>query len=218
MTTKTRVIDGYAAKLTQVQVDDERVALWQVDDLERHVDRDALLGGGNPPEPPYWAQLWSGALVLARAVPLRPPPTLELGAGLGLPGLLAGCRGAPVVFVDRELTPLRFIRASAVANGVANAATVAADFTQLAARRQFPLILAAEILYDRSLFAHLAQSLRRLLAPGGLALLTDGGRIDTRDFYTALAGAGLSYVTTEERVREEGVVVTIRRVEIRPGY
>ena len=70
-----------------------RVTLWQVDDLERYVDRRALLAGDDPEEPPYWAHLWSGARVLADAVPARPGRTIELGCGLGLPGLTAARRG-----------------------------------------------------------------------------------------------------------------------------
>jgi predicted nicotinamide N-methyase len=59
-------IADFAAELVRFTFDGDDVALWRVADLERHVDRAALLGGDEPPEPPYWAHLWSGALVLAR--------------------------------------------------------------------------------------------------------------------------------------------------------
>ena len=87
------MLAGYCAILTQVPIGNDGVALWQVDDLERYVDRRALLAGDDPPEPPYWAHLWSGARVLADAVPARPGRDLELGCGLGLPGLVAARRG-----------------------------------------------------------------------------------------------------------------------------
>ncbi|HJQ83559.1 MAG TPA: hypothetical protein VKA21_05750, partial [Candidatus Binatia bacterium] len=64
-------IADFDATLTEVDVDGERIALWRPHDLERHVDRAALLAADDPPEPPYWAHLWSGATVLAAAVPAR---------------------------------------------------------------------------------------------------------------------------------------------------
>src|SRR5205823_1340034 len=87
-------IGDFEATLTHARVGDTSVALWRVAALERHVDRAALLAADEPPEPPYWAHLWSGAVVLAAAVPRSARRVLELGCGLGLPGLTAARRGA----------------------------------------------------------------------------------------------------------------------------
>jgi predicted nicotinamide N-methyase len=205
-------IDGFAATLEQVPLDGHPVALWRVADLERHVDRDALLAADDPGEPPYWAHLWSGALVLARAVPAA-ARVLELGCGLGLPGLVAACRGARVVFVDRLAAPLAFVRQSLAANGV-RGGLVVADAGAPPFRTRFDLILVAELLYDRSAFAALARALRAGLAPGGRVLLADAQRIDTRAFYDALPDAGLAWRAREHRVREEGLPLTVRLVEL----
>src|SRR5262245_63915601 len=97
-----RTIAGYDARLTTVAVGADEMLLWQVADLERHVDRAALLGGIDPPEPPYWAHLWSGAAVLAGVVPAQAGTVLEIGCGLGLPGLVAARRGARVTFLRSE--------------------------------------------------------------------------------------------------------------------
>jgi predicted nicotinamide N-methyase len=206
-------IDGFTATLAEVAIDDARVALWHVADLERHVDRHALLAGDDPPEPPYWAHLWSGALVLARAVPPA-ANALELGCGLGLPGLVAARRGARVVFVDRVATPLAFVRASLAANRLVGALVVA-DATAPSFRTpRFDLVLVAELLYDRAAFPALARALRALLAPGGRVLLTDAQRIDTRAFYEALPAAGLAHRVSEHRMREEGFPLSVRLAEL----
>src|SRR5262245_4457891 len=51
---------------------------------------------------PYWADLWPSARMLAKMVLREPwPPgltALEVGCGLGLPGLAALARGLRVVF------------------------------------------------------------------------------------------------------------------------
>jgi len=207
-------IAQFAAELTDVPVGDERVALWRVADLERHVDRAALLGVEDPPEPPYWAHLWSGAHVLAAAVSRDAGRVLELGCGLGLPGLVAARRGARVTFLDRVPVALAFVRASAAANGVRDATLVVADATTPVFARRFDLVLAAEILYDPRTFAPLAHALARLVAAQGRALVTDAGRTDTRAFYPALAAAGLVWRACEVTVREERLPVVVRLVEI----
>lgn len=214
MTTRSRTIGAFAATLGEHRVGDDTVALWQVADLERHIDREALLAGENPPEPPYWAHLWSGARVLAEAVPRRAGRVLEVGCGLGLPGLVAARRGARVTFLDRTAVSLEFVRASAAANDVHDAAQVVADLTCPPFREPFDLVLAAEVLYERSQFPHVARALRTLTAPRGQVLLADGGRIDTRAFYPELEACGLSFRTEERRVDEEGFPVTVRLVVI----
>ena len=210
-------IAGFDAALADVTVGDERVALWQVVDLERHVDRTALLGAEDPPEPPYWAHLWSGARVLADVVPARAGAVLEVGCGLGLPGLVAARRGARGTFLDRVPAALAFARASATANDVVDARFVVADATGAALRARFDLVLVAELLYDRALFGPLASALAGWIAPGGRTLLADAGRTDTRAFYPALEAVGLRWRAVERVVREERLPVTVRLVEILPA-
>src|SRR5207253_599360 len=48
----------------------------------------------------------------------------------------------------------------------------------------------------------------------GRALLADAGRIDTRAFYAELDGAGLAWRAREEPVREEGLPLTVKLVEV----
>ena len=208
-------VGTFCACATDVVVGADRITLWQVADLEAHVDRGALLRGGDAPEPPYWAHLWSGARLLAAAVPARAGRVLELGCGLGLPALVAARRGAEVLATDREMAPLAFVRASARANGLATLRVAAMDLRDAAVARRFDLVLLAEVLYDRSAFAPLVQSLDRVLAPGGEVLITDGRRIDTAEFYGRLEAAGFAWAAAEFVTTEEGFPVRIRLARIR---
>ena len=210
----TTTIAGYLAERDHVAVAGQRIALWRVADLERHVDRAALLGAENPAEPPYWAHLWSGAVILAGAIPEGTRSVVELGCGLGLPGLVAARRGARVTFVDRVPTALAFVRASVAANGLAPANLVVADCTSPVLATRFDLVLAAELLYERSAFDALAHAIARLLTPAGRALVADARRIDTTAFYDALHTAGLTWKASEHPVREDGLPITVRLIEI----
>lgn len=206
------------ARLGHVRVGRDRIALWQVADLDAHVDRGALLRGDHAAEPPYWAHLWSGARLLAAAVPPRAGRVLELGCGLGLPALTAARRGATVIATDRETAPLAFVRASARAGGLDALRVAAADFRDVAFTTPFDLVLLAEVLYDRGAFEPLVRTLDRVLGPHGEALLADGGRIDTAAFYACLDAGGFVWSAAEFVATEEGFPVRIRlaRVNRRP--
>lgn len=203
-TSPQRVIAGFDAHATSIAVGDDRLAFWEVRDLERYVDRDALLRAEAPADPPYWAHCWSGARTLAERVPHRAGRVIEIGCGLGLPGVVAARRGARVVFVDREAAPLAFVRATLASNACTAVGLVVGDACALAWRNAFDLVLAAEVLYDRAAFPALADALLRLLAPDGRVLLADGHRIDTRAFYEVAVAAGLRVERERIRVIEEG--------------
>jgi predicted nicotinamide N-methyase len=207
-------LGGFDARLTDVAVGREHIALWHVADLEAHVDRDALLRADRPAEPPYWAHLWSGARLLATAIPTDAGRVVELGCGLGLPSLVAARRGARVLAIDRHVAPLAFVRASARANDVTTLSVAAADFRDLALRAPVDLVLLAEVLYDRAAFPHVVDTLGRLLAPRGEALLADGYRIDTAAFYAGLRAAGFTWVAAEFVAHEDGCATRIRLARI----
>jgi predicted nicotinamide N-methyase len=213
-------IAGFPAALTVVPLYGSELRLYVVPNLERLVDRAALLRGDV--EPPYWAYLWSGSRCLAdyltRWTDLRGRRVLEIGCGLGLAGMAAARAGADLVFVDGALPALAFVRASLRVNGL-TAAAICTDYRLLASGARFDCILAAEVAYEPARFADLAATLARHLAPGGIALIGDGFRTDTRLLYRAFTDRGLTTRSVELRVVEESRPARVRLTEARgrPG-
>src|SRR5262249_33857154 len=70
---------------------------------------------------PYWTDLWPAARMLAKAILRQPWPVgldaLEIGCGLGLPGIAALAQGLHVTFSDYDATALQFAADNARANG-----------------------------------------------------------------------------------------------------
>ena len=211
-----RAIAGHRVRLVDVAAGARVVRLCTVADLDAMVDRDAVLRGDV--EPPYWAYLWSGARVLAdyvaRWLDVRKRRVLEIGCGLGLPAITAAAGGADVTAVDVDATALAFVDASAAANATP-CATLTADFHELPAGRRFDVVLAAEVAYDRGRFADLAAVFDRQLAPGGVGLLADGYRTDTRGVYAALAAHGFQTAAVDVTVTEEGRRMPVRLTLLR---
>lgn len=193
------------------------VPLWRASSLERFVDADSLLSAGAAPEPPYWMHLWPGAVALARMVLAdasvgAASRVLELGAGLGLPALVAARRGAQVVATDWQRAPLRVLGRSLVENGVA-AACVQMDWAQPALCGGFDLCLGADVAYDRTAEEPLVAALACLLRPGGRAWLADSVNTARTSLGEKLAARGFSVASREVREDEEGRVVWVRVIE-----
>lgn len=157
---------------------------------------------------PYWAYLWPGALLLAEAVAREPwcegTPALEIGCGLGLAGLVAVGRGLRVKFTDYDEASLRFVTRSAVENGFdpASYSTAWLDWRNLPDER-FPVILGADVLYERRLVPLVANLLARLLEPDGIALIAGPYRTATEDFDAILESQGLACVAEPIRAMSE---------------
>jgi predicted nicotinamide N-methyase len=127
-------------------------------------------------EAPYWAELWPSARALAEAVATRDVRglrVLEVGAGLGLPALVAAALGADVTASDVDPAALTYVLESARATGL-TVAVAEFDFARpSAALAGFDLVLAADVLYEERSVALLDGLLPRL---GHEVWLADPGR------------------------------------------
>ena len=146
---------------------------------------------------PYWAELWPAGVALAEALPtdLSGMRVVELGAGLGVPSLVAAARGAHVTAVDWAADAIALLGRNAASNDLSLAA-VHADWRRFDG--SFDLVLAADVLYEARNVEPLAGLVSRI-APRALVGLA--GRPYERDF--------LERVGELARVREHGKVARI---------
>lgn len=142
-------------------------------------DREELL--------PYWAELWSSSVALARAIavrPLRGVPTLELGCGLGLVAIAAAGSGGRVTATDWSAPAIDLTARNAEVNGVEVEALRCSwqQADSLAARGPWPLVLASDVLYDRANVGLLLDLLPRLTDAHSEVLIADPGRPPAEEF------------------------------------
>lgn len=192
--------DGPTA-ITELAIGGRAIRLVRPADPDRLLnDPDVLALNRADDYMPYWAYLWPGAYLLAEAVAAEfragpvPGEALEIGCGLGLAGLVALACGVPRVhFTDYDRTPLRFVARSAAANGYGPDRFTARrlDWRGLP-DEAYPLILGADVLYERRLVPLVANLLDSMLAPSGLALLAGPYRVATEDLEPALGQLGLT--------------------------
>lgn len=129
---------------------------------------------------PYWAELWPSGLALARFLARRglqgAVVALELGCGMGLAGVTAAVLGARVTFTDFEPHALAFAAANHALNLGRPARLLQVDWRDPPEGLSAPLVLAADVLYERRFLEPFLATLRRVLAPGGTALISEPGR------------------------------------------
>ncbi|MEJ7603368.1 MAG: methyltransferase domain-containing protein [Kofleriaceae bacterium] len=152
-----------------------------------------LLKGETTTKRPYGIVLWPAAIALAHDVASRPlagKRVLELGAGTGLPGIIAASLGAHVVQTDRQQLVLHVCKLNAARNGVTKIEHRLADWTAWDDAGRYDLILGADILYAAPLHPELRRIFETNLAPGGTVLLADPFRAPSLQLLEQLQQAG----------------------------
>lgn len=154
----------------------------------RPADIDALLEHVvDDPEQnlPYWAEVWPSGIALAAAIAREPElvrgrRVLELGCGIGITAAVALDAGADMVVTDyapeslllTRLTSRRFAGREPETHRLNWRAplpdTILAD--------GFPVVLAADVLYERRDITPLLDLAGRIVAPDGILWLAEPGR------------------------------------------
>ena len=138
-------------------------------------DEHRFLGEGQS-RGPYGIVLWPAAIALAHEIASRPlagTRVLELGAGTGLPGIVAASLGAHVVQTDRHELALHVSKKNAERNRVTTIEHRIADWTAWDDDAQYDWILGADILYADTMHPYLRRIFDTSLKPGGTILLSD---------------------------------------------
>ncbi len=149
------------------------VACPDLDVLLEGVDTDAGLD-----DFPYGVSLWPAAIALSKwlvqqADELCGKTLLELGCGVGLPGIVGHTLGARVVQSDYLRDAMDLARYNAAINDVSGITYLVADWRMFDHAERYDFVIGADIMYTRTLHRDLTDVLDRAVAPGGTLVLTD---------------------------------------------
>ena len=168
---------------------------------------------------PYWAELWPSAKVLAECVVRLDGAgrsLIELGCGSGLVATCASLAGFDVVASDYYEDAIRFARANAWRNGAPVPRGLVLDWRELPAdAARYDVVVASDVLYERTYGDLVARAIAAFLAPGGFALIADPGRVARDEFRRVLPSLGLELRRREDVPFVEGAIrQTIAVLEI----
>ena len=170
---------------------------------------------------PYGVVLRPSAIALAHEVATRPREfrgraVLELGAGTGLPGVVAASLGAAVVQADRQELALAVARRTAGRNGVTGIEYRLADWAAWDDGARYDWVLGSDVVYAEALHPLVRTILDRNLAPGGRVLLADPLRSAGLRFLEGLEADGWRVAFNKWTVGEGGDARPVGVFELTP--
>jgi predicted nicotinamide N-methyase len=207
--------------------------------IVRPADIDALLDHVvDDPEQnlPYWAELWPSGIALAAAIARSPGSVrgkrvLELGSGVGITAALAIEAGADLIAIDYAPESLLLTRLTCLRHTGQEPETRQLNWraplpASLAIPADgFPVVLAADVLYERRDIAPLLDLVERIVAPDGILWLAEPGRPPAAEFLELARANGWANNTKTWNgpwpdPKDAGVIVRVhvlRRELVAPG-
>ena len=155
-----------------------------------HEDEQRFLGAER--RLPYGIVLWPSAIALAHELAARPwtgKSVLELGAGTGLPGVVAASLGARVVQTDAQEIALEVAKMNAEQNRV-TVERRTGDWTAWTDEATYDVIIGSDILYGTTMHEPLRAIFEKNLAPGGRLLVADPFRKQSFPLFEKMEAEG----------------------------
>jgi len=136
---------------------------------------------------PLWAKIWKASWVLAGHLVDMPVEEagsiLEVGAGLGVAGIVAASRGHRVTITEYDENALAFARANAVINGCGGLNIQRLDWHTPVIEGRFDTIAGSEVLYHERHFDALLNLFSGFLKPEGRIVLAMKPRRSIMGFF-----------------------------------
>jgi predicted nicotinamide N-methyase len=211
--------DRYTVAFEPLKIKEHKLQLLKITDLEQ------ILEGKDPLKDvstfPFWIRLWEAAIVLSEFVAGLPcekgASLLELGAGLGAPGLTAAAAGFEVTLSDYEEMILDFERINAAASHLDTVRFAMLDWLNPPAMEQYDVIIGAEILFREEFFHPLLNVLRRALKPNGVVYLAHDVKRRSLEPFLKLAEKEYRISASQRKLKslEEDKIILLTRLQPR---
>ncbi len=206
-----RIRQKYALTFDRLRFGDKQIRLLKIDDLEE------FLAGKDPladvSEFPFWIRLWDAAMILAYILGSQSNAAgsrlLELGAGLGAPGLAAASAGFEVTISDYEEIIMDFQKVSAAASGLSGIQFIHLDWLNPPPLEPFDVLAGAEILFRDEFFQPLLNIFKTCLKPDGVIYLAHDAKRQSLPKFLNIAQKDFDIGLKEQVIKRDGKKITI---------
>lgn len=168
---------------------------------------------------PLWSKIWEASLLLAAQMAARPvrqgERLIELGAGLGVAGLVAAAFGHQITISEYDPNALAFLEANRSENSCTNVRICRLDWNRLDMDEQFDVILGSELIYRESDFKSMRTLFQTLLKPDGEVLLAGEIRQTNKAFLDGMQSV-FNIQISKQTLRSESQAFTILLIRMSP--
>ena len=159
---------------------------------------------------PYWTKLWPSAIALASFIDknihfVKDKRVLEIGAGLGLPSIVASYYAAAVVCTDYLPEVVYAIESNITKNQRHNMTPALFDWRDGLFEFNFDVLLASDINYDTAEFSTVFSLFDKVLSQHKCILFSTPDRLQSRKFITDLQNRFEQHLELVHREETEGV-------------
>ncbi len=206
-----KIKSSYQLTFDKLKVGGKTLRLLKIADIEEFLDgKDPF---ANVSEFPFWVKLWEAAMVLSYVMSSLPEPkgkmVLELGAGLGAPGLAAAAAGFDVTISDYEDIIMDFQKVSAAASGLHDIKFAHIDWLNPPELAAFDVLAGAEILFREEFFAPLLNVFNKYLKPDGFIYLAHDARRKSLPLFLEQAKKDFDITLNKQVIKKADKTITI---------
>ncbi len=203
--------EKYSLTFDRLTIGEKKLRLLKVADLEE------FLAGKDPlkdvSEFPFWIRLWDAAMILAYVLgsqtEVEGKRLLELGAGLGAPGLAAAAAGFDVTLSDYEDIIMDFQKVSAAASRLDNIEFAHLDWLNPPKMEPFDVMAGAEILFRDEFFKPLLNIFKSNLKEDGMIFLAHDAKRQSLPKFLDLAKKDFEISLKKQVIKRDGKKITI---------
>jgi predicted nicotinamide N-methyase len=203
----------YPAEILQLEIGHLRVKLAQIKDPEKLFD-ELLSKSKDHPDVineniPYWGELWPSAIGLSQFLTensglIKGKNILEIGCGLGLPGIVASLLGGNVTMSDYLPAALQFAEYNWKLNIDSTPDLRLLDWRSLENVSPSDVLLASDIAYESKSFVPIILALKSLVNTDGIILLSEPNRVFAKKFFRELQDE-FSFTLEVKKVLKDGI-------------
>lgn len=165
----------YELELVPIKTGNFSIELWTVKRWKEVIEADNKNEEAYIQNFPLWIKIWEASIVLSEylssADMVKGASILELGAGMGLTGMVLGAMGNSVTLTDYNDHSLALLKRNAVHNKLQNIMIKKLDWLNPGTNKTYDIILGTELIYKEEFIDPVLDLLKRFLKPDGTVFI-----------------------------------------------